>query len=220
MDADQCQADPPELEWRGAVPVATRYGDGYHQADGAAEARHVYLGGNGLPGRLRDGFAVGELGFGTGLTALVLAAAAEARGVTATMTSFEAHPLPRDAMRRALAPFPGLASEALLDAWPAERVRLPGLALRVVIGDARDALPRWDGTAEAWFLDGFAPARNPAMWEPSLLAAVGARTPAGGTCATFTAAGHVRRALEAAGFAVERRPGFGAKRHMTAGVRR
>ncbi|MEM9737116.1 MAG: MnmC family methyltransferase, partial [Pseudomonadota bacterium] len=73
------------------------------------------------------------------------------------------------------------------------------------------------GMAEAWFLDGFAPARNPELWEPDLLAEVARHTAPEGTFATYTAAGHVRRTLEAVGFAVERRPGFGRKRHMTAG---
>jgi tRNA U34 5-methylaminomethyl-2-thiouridine-forming methyltransferase MnmC len=89
----------------------------------------------------------------------------------------------------------------------------------MIVGDARETVPAWDGPAEAWFLDGFAPARNPELWEPALLAAVAARTVPGGTCATYSAAGAMRRALAAAGFAVERRPGYGRKRHMTQGMR-
>jgi tRNA U34 5-methylaminomethyl-2-thiouridine-forming methyltransferase MnmC len=90
----------------------------------------------------------------------------------------------------------------------------------VIAGDARATLPDWDGRADAWFLDGFAPARNPALWEPALMIAVARHTAPGGSCASFTAAGHVRRALAAAGFAVDRRPGFGRKRHMTVGLLR
>jgi tRNA U34 5-methylaminomethyl-2-thiouridine-forming methyltransferase MnmC len=86
-----------------------------------------------------------------------------------------------------------------------------------VMGDARRTVPAWDGMADAWFLDGFAPARNPELWEPALLQAVAAHTAPEGTCATYSAAGHVRAALADAGFAVARLPGYGRKRHMTIG---
>jgi tRNA U34 5-methylaminomethyl-2-thiouridine-forming methyltransferase MnmC len=209
------------LLWRDGVPVSALYDDPYYSLrGGAAEARHVFLAGNDLPARLRDGFHVAELGFGTGLNALVLAEACRAAGVTARMTSFEAAPLPTSDMGRALAAFPGLGADRLLAGWPAEAVSLPGLDLRIVVGDARRTVPSWEGRAEAWFLDGFAPARNPEMWEPALLGAVGARTVRGGTFATYSAAGHVRRALAAAGFAVDRVPGFAGKRHMSRGVLR
>ena len=91
--------------------------------------------------------------------------------------------------------------------------------LTVIVGDARTALPDWRGQADAWFLDGFSPAKNPELWEEGLLAEVGRHTAAGGTVATYTAAGFVRRGLETAGFRVSRRAGFGRKRHMTVGVR-
>ena len=94
----------------------------------------------------------------------------------------------------------------------------PDFELHVIYGDARAALPRWDGQADAWYLDGFSPAKNPELWEEDLLAEVGRHTAAGGTCATYTAAGFVRRGLEAAGFTVERTQGFGRKRHMTRGL--
>ena len=83
------------------------------------------------------------------------------------------------------------------------------------IGDARQTLPEWAGRADAWFLDGFAPARNPDLWGEALLHQVAAHTMAGGTLATYTAAGHVRRALADAGFEVTRVPGYGRKKHMT-----
>ena len=92
--------------------------------------------------------------------------------------------------------------------------------LTVVEGDARQTLPTWQGYADAWFLDGFAPAQNPELWQPEMMAEVAQKTKAGGRFATYTAAGHVRRALTAAGFKVDRRPGFGRKRHMSVGVMR
>jgi tRNA U34 5-methylaminomethyl-2-thiouridine-forming methyltransferase MnmC len=94
-------------------------------------------------------------------------------------------------------------------------VQLDRLDLTVIEGDARATLPAWSGSADAWFLDGFAPARNPELWEPALIAEVARHTRPGGTAATYSAAGEVRRALSAAGFAVERRAGHGRKRHMT-----
>ncbi len=92
------------------------------------------------------------------------------------------------------------------------------MQVEIVSGDARESLPAWQGRADAWFLDGFSPARNPELWAPELMAQVGAHTAPGGTFATYTAAGHVRCALAAAGFAVERIPGFAGKRHMSRGV--
>jgi tRNA U34 5-methylaminomethyl-2-thiouridine-forming methyltransferase MnmC len=94
---------------------------------------------------------------------------------------------------------------------------MEGLEAEVIVGDVRDTLPAWQGRADAWFLDGFSPAKNPEMWGEALMAEVAAHTGAQGSFATYTAAGHVRRALQAAGFQVERRAGFGHKRHMSVG---
>jgi tRNA U34 5-methylaminomethyl-2-thiouridine-forming methyltransferase MnmC len=90
--------------------------------------------------------------------------------------------------------------------------------LTVVVGDARDTLADWNGHADAWYLDGFSPAKNPELWEDALLAQVAAHTAKDGTVATYTAAGFVRRGLASAGFTVSRVQGFGRKRHMTRGV--
>ena len=87
----------------------------------------------------------------------------------------------------------------------------------VVIGDASDTLPSWPHKADAWFLDGFSPAKNPDLWEPDLMTEVARHTASQGSFATYTAAGHVRRALAVAGFTVTRAPGHGRKRHMTTG---
>ncbi len=209
--------NPPALDWNGDVPVARAFGDPYFSlTDGAAETRHVFLAGNDLPARLAPGFRVAEIGFGTGLNALILAQAWSGPGRIA-MTSFEAFPMVRDDMARSLAGFSGLATEALLDQWPAAQIALPGLDLEVVLGDARQTLPIWPGRADAWFLDGFAPARNPELWGADLMTEVARHTAPAGTFATYTAAGDVRRALDAAGFDVARVPGFGRKRHMTRG---
>lgn len=213
------QPDSPELDWRpDGTPVSTRFDDPYFSLRGGlAETRHVFLAGNDLPARLVPGFHVAELGFGTGLNLLALA---EVARVPLRFTSFEAYPMTPAQMARAHAAFPELAplAEALragLAQGP--RFQLGEIAVEVIAGDVRDSLPRWTGRADAWFLDGFAPARNPEMWGHALMAQVAAHTARGGTFATYTAAGHVRRALEGAGFVVRRLPGFAGKRHMSAG---
>lgn len=217
--------DQSGLEWRGGtLPVSRRFDDPYFSLEnGLAETRHVFLAGNDLPARFQPGFVVAELGFGTGLNLLATQLAATAAGCDFTMdyTSFEAYPLPAADIARALAAFPEAATVAgpFLDAWGrgARCFDLGALRVRVIEGDARDTLPRWGGRADAWFLDGFSPARNPELWAEPLMAEVAAHTTPGGSFATYTAAGFVRRGLAAAGFAVERAPGFGHKRHMSRG---
>lgn len=215
-----------DVTWRdGGVPVSRQFDDPYFSAgDGLAETEHVYLGGNDLPGRFARGFHVAELGFGTGLNALAAARAWAASGCDGDLhfSSFEAFPMSADDMARALGNWPELGSLAaiLVEAWAGgqrQDIRLPGLRLDVIEGDARETLPDWDGRADAWFLDGFSPARNPELWEAQLLREVGRHTVPHGTCATYSAAGAVRSKLTDAGFTVERVPGFGRKRHMTSG---
>lgn len=218
-------ADPVEIQWdRAGVPVSGKYDDPYYSLeDGLAETRHVFLSGNGLPERFRPGFHVAELGFGTGLNLFATVQAWRQAGVSGVLryTGFEAYPLPAEDMALALRAFPDIAELArpFLDAWDRGETRLnaPDLEAEIVLGDARETLSRWDGVADAWFLDGFAPARNPELWEPPLLTDVALHTAPGGTLATYTAAGVVRRGLEAAGFTVAKVPGFGRKRHMTLG---
>ncbi len=220
------------LEWRdGAIPISTRFDDPYFSLEnGLEETRHTFLGGNELPTRFAPGFHIAELGFGTGLNALATLLAWRASGTAGPLrfTSFEAFPMAACDMDQALRAFPEahaiaapmIAAWGSLDKTPGTRVmELPDLILTVVIGDAQQSLPAWEQQADAWYLDGFSPAKNPELWNPELMAAVGSHTRSGGSCATYTAAGHVRRSLQAAGFDVQRVPGFGRKRHMTVGVK-
>ena len=210
------------LDWRGTVPVSTRFDDPYFSLEnGLEETRHVFLTGNGLPARFRDGFRIAELGFGTGLNLLAALHLWRVTGQTGTLyyTTFEAFPLSPQDMIRAQAAFPELAPVAadLAPFWQdgARRIALPGLDFARVEGDARETLPVWDGTADAWFLDGFSPAKNPELWGDALMQEVARHTAPGGTAATYSAAGHVRRALAEAGLEVARQPGYGRKKHMT-----
>jgi tRNA U34 5-methylaminomethyl-2-thiouridine-forming methyltransferase MnmC len=213
-----------ELDWRdGTIPIATQFDDPYFSlAGGLAETRHVFLAGNHLPARFARGFHIAELGFGTGLNMLAALMAWRVAGLGGRLryTSFEAYPMTLPDTARALAAFPeALAvAEPLFEGWEAGRIVAADLEAQVIFGDARATLPAWGGKADAWFLDGFSPAKNPELWSPEVMQAVARRTRAGGTFATYTAAGHVRASLAAAGFTVARQPGFGTKRHMTSGV--
>lgn len=215
--------DQNALSWRdGHVPVSTRFDDPYYSLQGGLdEARHVFLAGNDLPQRLRDGFHIAELGFGTGLNLLAALALWRQNAVPGQMhfTTFEAYPLPAADMIRAQSAFSELAplADELAPYWHsgAQQITLPDLCFTLIQGDARSTLPHWSGQADAWFLDGFSPAKNPELWEPALLAEVARHTSPDGTAATYSAAGHVRRALDGVGLTTTRVPGFGRKRHMT-----
>jgi tRNA U34 5-methylaminomethyl-2-thiouridine-forming methyltransferase MnmC len=204
------------------LPVSVRFDDPYFsKVDGLAETRHVFLAGNDLPARFTDGFTIGELGFGTGLNFLATLQMWRETGQSGTLhfASFEAFPMDKADMARALDAFDELGElgREFLDAWagPDTTLSLTGAQLTVISGDARKTVPSWNGCADAWFLDGFSPAKNPELWEEELLRSVAAHTQPTGTAATYSAAGHVRRSLGEAGFQVERHPGFGRKRHMT-----
>lgn len=213
---------PAALTWRdGSTPVSTRFDDPYFSlAGGLAETRHVFLAGNDLPARLRPGFHIAELGFGTGLN---LIATALATDLPIRFTSFEAFPMSASEIARALTAFPEAEAAAgpFLAAWARGETHfmLGSVSVEVILGDVRATLPAWEGRADAWYLDGFSPAKNPEMWGEDLMAEVGRHTAPGGSFATYTAAGFVRRGLAAAGFAVTRAPGHAGKRHMSRGVR-
>lgn len=213
-----------KIEWRdGSLPVSTQFDDPYFSlVSGLEETRHVFLAGNALPARLRDGFHVAELGFGTGLNLLALALIWKGPG-RIRFTSFEAFPMDTRDIRTALEAFPETRAIAdpFLDAWATgkRQFTLGHIDVDVKIGDARETLTAWEGAADAWFLDGFSPAKNPELWGEDLMHEVGTHTAEGGTFATYTAAGHVRQKLTDAGFTVERIPGFGRKRHMSRGVK-
>jgi tRNA 5-methylaminomethyl-2-thiouridine biosynthesis bifunctional protein len=225
--------DSADLDWTDdGAPRSRQFDDIYFSAaDGLAESRAVFLRGCGLPEAWagRDQFTVGELGFGTGLNVLALLDAwrgARTAGQRLSIFSVEAFPLSAEQAARALAAWPELAdlSAELLRQWPRRtegfhRLDFPGLgaSLDLAIGDVGWALDQWTGLADAWFLDGFAPARNPGMWREAVLAAVAARSAPGARLATFTVAREVRRGLGAQGFQVDKRPGHGRKRERLEG---
>jgi tRNA U34 5-methylaminomethyl-2-thiouridine-forming methyltransferase MnmC len=219
------------LDWiDGDMPYSPDFGDHFYcREDGRAECGHVFMAGNGLPERWARGadFSIGELGFGTGLnfceTWRVWKQAGRPCGLR--FTSFELYPMARENIDKALSRWPDLdeVRAALHDRWPDRpegTVEIDfgdGARLTVVCGDALASLMAGRHAFDAWYLDGFAPSRNPAMWSEDILRAVFDHSRPGGTFATYAAAGFVRRGLAAAGFAVERRPGFAGKREMLCG---
>lgn len=219
--------EPARLDWEADAPRSIFFDDIYFSGDGAAETKHVFIDGNDLERRFAGAsrFTIGELGFGTGLNFLVAADVwrrTAPAGASLNFLSFEKHPLGSDDLARAHRAWPRYAalSRALFDAWPATFAGVrrldfgDGLALTLVLGDAREMLPRIDARVDAWFLDGFAPSKNPELWSPDIFAEVARLSAPGASAATFTVAGDVRRALRAAGFSVEKQAGFGRKREM------
>ncbi|MEM0986743.1 MAG: tRNA (5-methylaminomethyl-2-thiouridine)(34)-methyltransferase MnmD [Pseudomonadota bacterium] len=218
-----------DITWKpDGTPVSARHGDIYFTAgDGLAESRAVFLKGNGLPDRWQDRthFTVAETGFGTGLNILALWSLWQAHRPSAEawlhVVSFEGFPMQRDDAERALSVWPEIAPLAakLIDRWPhpargVRQVRWPEdrISLTLHIGDIAEALDAAEFEADAWFLDGFSPARNAEMWTPELYARMAERSAPGATAATFTVAGDVRRGLASAGFDVSKAPGHGRKR--------
>ncbi|WP_152389979.1 bifunctional tRNA (5-methylaminomethyl-2-thiouridine)(34)-methyltransferase MnmC2/FAD-dependent 5-carboxymethylaminomethyl-2-thiouridine(34) oxidoreductase MnmC1 [Azotobacter salinestris] len=225
-----------QLDWdEQGQPLSRGFGDVYFsRASGLEETRYVFLGHNDLPDRFAalpagGRLSIGETGFGTGLNFLCAwqlferTAPADAR---LHFVSVEKYPLTRADLQRALALWPELAAyaEALLDQYIAvhpgfQRLVFAGgrVVLTLLIGDVLERLPELDARIDAWFLDGFAPAKNPEMWTPTLFAELARLSAPGASLATFTSAGLVRRGLNEVGFAMQRVKGFGQKREMLAG---
>ncbi len=223
------------IDWVDGQPYSSRFGDVYFsRASGIDETRHVFLEGNRLAGRFtnlpsRGSFVIGETGFGTGLNFLCAwrlfeqVAPAEAR---LHFVSTELAPLSEADLGRALALWPELERYAamllaqwddLAPAWQHFVLADGRVTLTLLVGDARETLPQLDAGIDAWFLDGFSPARNPELWTPELMQVISRCSRVGATFATYSSAGGVRRSLEAAGFRVEKTPGFGPKREMLRG---
>jgi tRNA 5-methylaminomethyl-2-thiouridine biosynthesis bifunctional protein len=221
---------PARIDFASGVPHAPDYGDVYHARAGAmGQARHVFLGGNGLPGAWQGQrrFAILETGFGLGHNFLATWQAWRddpKRCERLDYVSVELHPPGRADLLRALAggDAPSALAGELAAGWPPPMPGLHRLAfeggnvvLWLALGDARDLLPALTGRFDAFYLDGFAPARNPEMWDRRLLAAAGRLAAPGATAATWSVAAVVREGLVQAGFEVGRQRGYDRKREMT-----
>lgn len=222
---------PAQIEWTDNAPRSAAFGDVYFSSDGAAEAEHVFLQGNDLAARFAQGarLGIGELGFGTGLNFLktwaLWNAAEKASGARLRFFSVEAFPLTTADLERAHGAWPDLSPLAsrLREALPPAVAGIhqvdiaEDVTLILAYGEAGAMLRRAEGGVDAWFLDGFSPAKNPEMWRAEVLASVARLSRPNASFATFTVAGEVRRTLASVGFAVEKRAGFGRKKEMLAG---
>ncbi|MEM7741089.1 MAG: FAD-dependent 5-carboxymethylaminomethyl-2-thiouridine(34) oxidoreductase MnmC [Pseudomonadota bacterium] len=223
----------PDLEADRGTLRSRDFDDIYYSPDdGLSETEHVFINGNDLKKRLGQQetdrpFVIGELGFGTGLNVLAACRCFEKNGHgSLNLWSVEGFPLSQKALAEALSSiaerWPAIApwAEQLAAVYPnpapgQTQVSLgPRITLTLAFGDVRECLINADFRANAWFLDGFAPSRNPAMWADDVIGQVGRLTKSGGTAATFSVASGVRDALQKAGFAWEKAPGFGRKKHM------
>ena len=212
------------------TPFSAQYDDVYHSTEGGlAQAQHVFLGGNGLPGALqgKSAFTIVETGFGQGLNFLATWQAWRDdphRCARLDFVSIEKHPFDRAGLS-VVHPKDGVLAplaEALRETWP---VPVPGVhrlvfdggrvTLTLLFGDAIEMLPQLSCAADAFYLDGFSPAKNPDLWQPRVFKQLARVARAGATLATYTAAGFVRRGLQEAGFETHKAPGFGTKRDMT-----
>lgn len=215
------------------TPVSERYGDVYHSAAGGHEqARHVFLEGNGLPLRWlgQDSFSILETGFGLGLNFMATWLSWRndpQRCRTLEFISVEKHPFGCDDLAAAHSAWPEFAelSAILCAGWPPlvsgeHRIELDRgeCVLRLIFGDATECLPRLDAKVDVIYLDGFSPARNPDLWSPDICRALARVAKQRATLATWSVAGVVRQSLAAAGFALEKRPGFAGKRQMLVGT--
>ena len=217
-------------------PHSRQYDDIYFSKDQSLEeTSHVFIEQNDLRQRFAalapgECFVIGETGFGTGLNFLYawqLFEQLAPAGARLHFISAEKFPLTRDDLRRALALWPGMASQgqALLAQYVAVHEGYQPflfdngrISLTLMIGDAREQFEKLDGRIDAWFLDGFAPAKNPDMWTPELFAQLGRLSVPGTTLGTFTSTGWVRRALIAVGFGMKRIPGIGKKWEVLRGL--
>ena len=226
------------------TPVADHFDDVYFSNDsGIDETQHVFVAGNDLAERWQQWrnptFVIAETGFGTGLNFLVaMRAFNEFRAANPDhplkrlyFITTEKFPLPQQDMQRALEAFPALKdeAEALASLYPmglegCHRLHFDNhsTTLDVWIGDVHELLPQWhspvNGLIDAWFLDGFAPSKNPDMWTDALFSQMARLSKTGTTFGTFTAAGIVKRGLAGVGFTIKKRNGFGRKRDMLTGV--
>lgn len=229
--------DHAQLNWDDqGQPLSSQFDDVYFsRASGLAESQHVFIQHNQLPERfaaLQEGqtFVIGETGFGTGLNFLCAWQCFNQSAPSNTRLHFisvEKYPLQASDLVQALALWPQLSElrEQLLQQYLAihsgfQHIQLDHgrITLTLLIGDALEMLQQLDGQIDAWFLDGFAPSKNPEMWNEQVFAQLARLGKADTTLATFTSAGFVRRGLIAAGFSMQRVPGFGRKREMLKGL--
>ncbi len=222
------------LTWKANQPYSMDFDDVYYSSnDGLAETEYVFIQHNQLAPRFaalqQDIFTIIETGFGTGLNFYCAAqhflqhAPADSR---LQFISVERYPLTPEDLIKANQQWPifnDIATQlqqqyaTLTNGLNGFQLCQNRIQLSIWVGDVRECLPKIQTAADAWFLDGFAPSKNSDMWSDALFAEIARLSNPNTTFATFTSAGHVRRALSTAGFEVNKAPGFGKKREMLYG---
>jgi len=222
---------PDDLEWPSGSVMATAYDDIYFSTDnGLAESRFVFLDGNRISERWKpdEHICIAETGFGTGLNFLATWQRwiDDGRPGRFTFVSAEANPLTRAAITRALQRFPELSEllEQMLASWPPasrgfhlRQFEEGRVRLLLLFGDAAEQLAELDARVDVWYLDGFAPAKNPTIWSDAVFNEVKRLSKAGTSFATFTAASLVSSKLSIRGFNVSKTAGYGKKRERLVG---
>ena len=223
------------------TPVSDKFDDVYFSnQDGLAETHYVFLEGNQLWERWVNyqeaHFVIAETGFGTGLNFFAVSTLfhefrqkyPDSPLERLYFISFEKYPLPLDALQQAHLAYPQFSclAQHLQQHWlnPIQgcyRFHFDETTLDLWFGDVAENLPQlgdyMNSKIDAWFLDGFAPSKNPDMWNEQLYQQMFRFTKPQGTFATFTAASAVRKGLENAGFNIKKRKGFGKKRECLSG---
>ncbi len=228
---------PPNL-------VNEHFNDRYFDVvDALDEAQQVFFINNDLTGRIMakagspDPLIIGETGFGAGRTVVSLMeylAKTDLTDLSIEFYTVELYPMPPERMRSILGVFQdrvGAQIDTLVEAYHGVDITVPGwhtmilansfgtITIHLWIGEALEMVQVLDRPCDVWFLDGHGPKKNPDMWRPELLSAIGRKTTSGGSCATFTVAGEVRRGLAEAGFSVRKLPGCGGKKEVLQGIR-
>jgi tRNA U34 5-methylaminomethyl-2-thiouridine-forming methyltransferase MnmC len=222
--------------------VNEHYDDRYFDVVNAIEeAKYIYFQGSGITdvpsGQGRKEFRIGETGFGAGRVVIALMDFLDKSGISGINISYnsvELHPVTFERMESILGGFRaevGSLIDLLVRTYSSVAITRPGwhrmqltrpfgiVTLNLWIGEALEMVHALTVPCDAWFLDGHGPKKNPAIWRDELLLAIGEKTVSGGTCATYTVAGAVRRGLIAAGFSLEQRPGLGGKKSVLKGVK-
>ncbi|MCF6196640.1 MAG: FAD-dependent 5-carboxymethylaminomethyl-2-thiouridine(34) oxidoreductase MnmC [Emcibacter sp.] len=222
-----------DLYWHNnQTPASRRFDDIYFSTDdGLMESRHVFLTGINAPEiwQNKARFTLLENGFGTGLNFIIACQAwlkSTEPDAHLTYIATEKHPLNKADIDRALSHWPELDAEkqALLNSTPPQsagfhqRHLFEGrITLLLLIGDSAAMLNELDARVDAFYLDGFAPSRNPNMWSADVFSQLARLAAPSAKLASFTAAGFVRRGLSAHGFEMQKSPGFGKKRENLRG---
>lgn len=237
IESSSIESSP--VEWRVnqdglAQPYSTIFQDVYYSSDnGLLETDYVFLQGNNLTPRWQQlttqTFTIIETGFGTGLNFLCAAKlwlVHAPKNASLHFISTEKYPLSLQEITSALQFWPTLNNlsgqflaqyAALINSHKSIQLFDDRVQLTLLLGDATDSLTKLTTPADAWFLDGFSPSKNPEMWQPALLAQMTRLSKPNTTFATFTSAGMVKRGLQTAGFNVSKQAGFGKKREMLTG---